>query len=252
MNRTPLRAAATRLSGRFARTAISRRCIPWFVRHYGVQLEEAVVPPQGFATLQAFFTRSLRPGARPVDGRSGALASPADGRIGACGRIVSGTLVQAKGREYRLSELLGEPGERFHGGLYATIYLAPGDYHRFHGPVAGAVEEVRRMPGTFYSVNPASVAKVPNLFVRNERAVVRFEQAALVLVGACLVGGIRLRVQPGAVIQRGEELGWFEFGSTAIVLVEGGGWDLQVRAGARARVGEALAVRSQPRQEIGG
>ncbi|MGH9519302.1 MAG: archaetidylserine decarboxylase, partial [Terriglobales bacterium] len=134
-----------------------------------MQIAEASVPAQGFATLQNFFTRGLRPDARPLDARPAALLSPADGCIGACGRIASDSLFQAKGRDYSLAALLQGPGERFHGGVFATVYLAPGDYHRFHAPVNGSVDGVRRVPGSFHSVNPATVARVPNVFVRNER-----------------------------------------------------------------------------------
>lgn len=244
MNDTPLRAAATRCAGRLARTRISRHGIPWFARRYGVNLEEANAPAAGFGSLQEFFTRSLRPGARPTDPRARALLSPADGQVGECGAISADTLVQAKGKEYSLAALLQEPGERFHGGIFATVYLAPGDYHRFHAPVDGTITTVRRVPGTYYSVNPASVERVPRLFARNERAVVLLDGVALVLVGACLVGGIHLIFRPPSAVTRGTELGWFEFGSTAIVLAEGA-WELQVTPGARIRVGEALALRAQ-------
>lgn len=245
MNSTPLRAAATRCSGRIARTRASRHWIPWYVRRYGVNLDEAVVPPQGFGTLQEFFTRSLRPGVRPLDPRPVALLAPADGQIGACGKIEADILVQAKGMTYSLAALLQGPADRFLGGIYVTVYLAPGDYHRFHAPVDGSIFSVRRVPGTFYSVNPTSVARVSGLFRRNERAVVLLDQVALVLVGACLVGGIHLHFRPPTAVTRGTELGWFEFGSTAIVLAEGANWALQVTPGTRIRVGEALALRPQ-------
>lgn len=245
MNSTPLRAVATRWSGRIAQTRSSRHLIPWYVRHYAVNLDEAEVPLQGFGTLQEFFTRSLRPDARPLDPRPGALLAPADGQLGACGPIDADVLLQAKGMRYSLTALLQGPADRFHGGTYATVYLAPGDYHRFHAPMDGAITCVRRVPGSSFSVNPASVARVPRLFARNERTVVLLGPVGLVLVGACLVGGIRLHLRPPAVVTRGAELGWFEFGSTVIVLAEGAGWALQATPGSRVRMGEALALRPQ-------
>lgn len=243
MSSTPVRAAASRLAGVVARSRASRGLIPWFVNHYGVDLADAEAPAGGFASLQACFTRRLRPGARPI-AAGAALVAPVDGTVGACGAIGGDTVLQAKGRGYSLSRLLGEEGAAFHGGVYCTIYLAPGDYHRVHAPAAAQVTRQRRIPGSFFSVNPRGVARVEGLFARNEREVL-FLQAeagalAMVLVGACLVGSIRLEREAPYTVAAGGEIGHFEFGSTVIVLAQAP-MALQVAAGARVRMGEALA-----------
>jgi len=249
---TPRRARLSRWAGAVARSGPSRRLIPWFVRHYGVDLTAAQVPPGGFASLQEFFCRGLRPGARPVDQRAGVVISPVDATLGARGRIEEGVLLQAKGRRYRLEHLLD--GHRsaleFQGGLYCTLYLAPRDYHRVHAPAAGTVVETYRVPGSFYPVNPRAVAKVGGLFASNERVVnlLQCEHGALavILVGACLVGGIRMNRQPVYGVERGEEIGRFEFGSTVIVLApQAAGLRLD-HAGPTVRMGEKLFCAGVP------
>jgi phosphatidylserine decarboxylase len=134
----------------------------------------------------------------------------------------------------------------FHGGVYCTLYLAPSDYHRVHAPGAGRVSAARHLRGTRWPVNPSAVRRVSGLFASNERLVLRLEDTAwgtlaLVLVGACLVGGIRLNATPPFPVERGEELGRFEFGSTVIVLApRAAGLQLAVDSGARVLMGEAL------------
>jgi len=231
-------------AGRVARSSSSRLLIPWFARHYGVDRAAAVVPEGGYANLQQFFCRQLLPTQRPVDASPRVLVSPVDGTLGASGVIEEGQLWQAKGHRYSLAALLGdaEAASRFRGGRYCTLYLAPGDYHRVHAPTAGRVRTARYIPGAYWPVNPQAVARIPGLFTSNERLVTELEtgggQVALVMVGACLVGGIRVNYDPAwnagpgphraaerhydpaAVFARGQELGRFEFGSTVIVLSE--------------------------------
>jgi len=170
--------------------------IPWYARHYHVDMVEAAVPASGFANLQDFFTRKLRPGLRPIDASSEGLVSPCDGTVGACGNVAKGQLVQAKGRTYALHELLGsEMAARFDGGIYCTLYLSPRDYHRVHAPADALVRHAWYVPGTYWPVNPAAVAAVPRLFAMNQRLITLLEthqgMVGVVMVGACLVGAIR-------------------------------------------------------------
>lgn len=247
-----------------ARARWSRRLIPWFARHYRIAPDTYSVPPQGFSCLQEFFCRPLAPGVRPIAAGADTMVSPADGVVGGCGLIErDGQLFQAKGRTYALSALLGDAAAAadFVGGCYCTIYLAPSDYHRVHAPEAGLVREARYLPGSYYSVNPASAARVASLFAVNERLITYLDTAAgrcaVVMVGACLVGGIRVnydpdwnpasgdwsrahrRHNPPVAFTRGQELGRFEFGSTVIVLAPAS--RLQVDTGARVQVGQAIA-----------
>lgn len=256
------KAAASRLAARIARHPASRHLIPWFTRHYGIDVASALAPAGGFQSLQQFFARPLRPGLRPIAPGREVLVSPVDATVGACGAIRHDLLLQAKGETYRLGALLGDAALApiFHGGLYCTLYLAPSDYHRVHAPCAGRVGAARHLQGTRWPVNPSAVRRVPGLFASNERLVLRLDDTpwgtlALVLVGACLVGGIRLNGEPPFSFEAGEELGRFEFGSTVIVLApQSAGLQLAVDAGARVLMGEALmraaaAVAARPRRE---
>ena len=171
--------------------------IPMFVRNYGIDTDEAEVSAEGFATLHELFTRPLKAGARTI--ADAAIVSPADGKVARCGEVTAGTMVQAKGKEYSMVELLGEafsPSEDASDYAYATIYLSPTDYHRVHSPAELWVESVYAVPGTLWPVNPMSVNHVDRLFCINERATLRCRTAEghrvwVVLVGATIVGGIR-------------------------------------------------------------
>jgi phosphatidylserine decarboxylase len=220
-----------------------------------------------FKSLHDCFTRELKPGARPVDMQPSHLVSPCDGIIGGCGTIDKGTLVQAKGFFYPLSELLLDPqlGQYYEGGQYATLRLTSSMYHRFHAPADCRVEQVNYISGDAWNVNPIALKRIDRLFCKNERAVIRCRLASgalltLVPVAAILVASIRLRfldvllhlryrgpnvIPCDAALQRGEEMGWFEHGSTIIVLAPLG---LRladgVRQGARVRMGQALLLTS--------
>jgi phosphatidylserine decarboxylase len=196
-----------------------------------------------FATFNDFFTRELASGARPLDPDPESLVSPSDGRISQCGRITNDRLVQAKGHHFSIRSLLaGDPAcAEFNNGFFHTIYLSPRDYHRVHMPVDGRLLRTLHVPGRLFSVSPATVRQVPNLFARNERLVSLFETPhgpmALVLVGAMLVSSIETvwagvvtppygrKVTRGdwsrheIVLRRGQEMGRFNMGSTVIVLL---------------------------------
>jgi phosphatidylserine decarboxylase len=248
----------------------SRMLIRWFLRHYPVDLTEAEhTDATHYASFNAFFTRRLRPGCRPPDPDPRAVLCPVDGSVSQAGRLTGDQLLQAKGFRYSAAALLGGDAERaapFAGGSFATLYLAPHNYHRIHMPVAGTLQVARFVPGDLFSVNAATAAGVPQLFTRNERIACVFDTAigplAIVLVGALFVGSMslawcgdvrasgprRARDLAGTaapvVLERGAELGWFNMGSTVIVmLAPGRAWLVAgLAAGREVRVGERLAM----------
>ena len=235
-----------------------------YARAYGVDLEEAALPPSEYPSFNAFFTRRLRQGARPVDAEGGTVVSPSDSRLRSIGRVPDdGRLEQVKGQTYGIDALLGsaEDAARFRAAHHATLYLSPAMYHRVHSPVDGEVVAWRYVPGRLFPVNAAGVRSVPGLFTRNERVSVLVETAAhgpvaIVLVGAANVGRIGLAFAelvtnrghaPGAFrppapipIRRGDEIGVFNLGSTVVLLVADPNLLPAARAGDLVRVGEAL------------
>jgi phosphatidylserine decarboxylase len=216
-----------------------------------------------FKSLHDCFTRELKDGARPIDMRASHLISPCDGLVGACGPILRGTVLQAKGFPYSLSELTldAELAGQYEGGHYATLRLTSSMYHRFHAPADCRVEQVNYISGDTWNVNPIALKRVARLFCKNERAVIRCRIGSgalltLVPVAAILVASIRLRfldvllhlryrgpsvIPCDAALRRGEEMGWFEHGSTIIVLAPPGIRLAEgVVEGARVRMGQPL------------
>ncbi|MBK1646727.1 phosphatidylserine decarboxylase [Thiocapsa imhoffii] len=237
------------------------------LRLYPIKMDEAAEPnPRAYPHFNAFFTRALAPDARPFDPAEDAILSPVDGTISQLGVIEDGCLIQAKGQSYSVVELLGGDLERaraFHSGAFATIYLAPSDYHRIHMPLAGTLAWMTHVPGRLFSVNATTAALVPGLFARNERVVCGFDSGAgtlvMVLVGAIFVGGIETvwagevtpatarspdtHAKPGDIrLERGEEMGRFNLGSTVILLFEPGrmSWTPGLAPGDSVRLGERL------------
>ena len=211
------------------------------VWRYFADFDLAEAKQTKFASMHDCFTRQLKDGARPVDSNPVVLASPCDAIIGACGRIDGDVLIQAKGHAYTLQELLRNPqlAQKFRGGRFVTLRISSGMYHRFHAPHDGHVSQVTYIAGDVWNVNPGTLRRVPKLFCRNERALVPLTLAAtgdtllLVPVAAILVASIRLHFidvllhlkHPGpnvmycdATLRKGEEMGWFEHGSTIIVI----------------------------------
>jgi phosphatidylserine decarboxylase len=220
-----------------------------------------------FLTFGDFFARELRPGLRPVAAGDQVIVSPVDGVVSQTGRADEGRLVQAKGLDYTLEALLADPAlaRRFRGGPYATLYLSPRDYHRIHFPLRGAVIASRYVPGRLWPVNPASVKGVKGLFTVNERLTTVLDTplgaCAVVAVGATIVGRIRAYYDPELPVsnlpraralardytpplpvEKGQELGAFEMGSTVILLLEPRLAALRpdLAEGTRVRVGEAI------------
>lgn len=235
-----------------------------FARRYQVELEEAELPLEGYPTFAQFFTRRLKAGARAIDSDPRALISPVDGRVSQVGHAERGECIQAKGIRFPLEKLLGDPAEaaRFEGGAFATLYLSPRDYHRFHSPLDGAVEGYTYIPGEFWPVNQASVRLKDALFCINERLVTYLSTAAgriaYVAVGATCVARIRAsyddvvthsggqakvqRYERAIPVKKGDELGMFEMGSTVIMVCEPGRvrWADGLGEGAPVRLGQRI------------
>ncbi len=216
-----------------------------------------------FASLHDCFIRELKEGARPIDRRQDVLVSPCDAIVGACGRIAGTTVFQAKGFPYPLDELLCDRDlvETYRNGSYVTLRLKSSMYHRFHAPHDGCIEQVRYISGDTWNVNPIALKRIERLFCKNERAIVKLKlagggQVTLVAVAAILVASIRLHCIGAALnrnyegrsvidcetsVGKGEELGWFEHGSTIIVFApEGFALCDTIRDGAAIRMGEPL------------
>jgi phosphatidylserine decarboxylase len=259
--------------------ALMRQRTPWlrnlsinnFLRHYRVDMGEAAQSnPLAYDSFNDFFTRALKPSARPIDMNPTAIVSPVDGTISQCGRIDGAQLLQAKGHHYSLLALLGgdaQMAQRYQGGEFACIYLAPYNYHRMHMPLSGKVNATVYVPGELFSVNAATARTVPGLFARNERVVCDFAsdhgQFAMVFVGALFVGSIETvwagEINPlprkhgtavkitqgsGSVLSKGAEAGRFNMGSTVVLLFEPGRmhWNNHVQAGATVRMGEVIGT----------
>ncbi len=262
----------TAFAGRVAsreRGATTTRLVRWFVRKYGVDMSEALQPdPGAYASFNDFFTRALKPDARPL--ADAGLICPVDGTISQFGAIEHDQIVQAKGHRYSTTALVGGDAAlaaAFHDGSFATLYLSPKDYHRVHMPCDGRLTRMIHVPGALFSVNPVTARGVPGLFARNERVVCVFDSAAvgpfvLVLVGATIVGSMAT-VWHGPVnaprvrrvrewhytahqfaLKQGEEMGRFLLGST-VVLLFGKAAALHFnpawQPGRAIRLGEAMA-----------
>jgi phosphatidylserine decarboxylase len=240
--------------------------ISLFSRRYRVDMAEAEQSDlRAYPSFNAFFTRALRPDARPIaDGR---VVAPADGRLSQVGLIRGDVLLQAKGREFDLVALLGgdrQKAQAFENGLFATVYLSPRDYHRVHMPLAGTLESMVFVPGELFSVSEVTTQLVPGLFARNERVLCHFSTASgpmtVILVGAIFVGSMQTvwhgevrgpRGQPTKWVYHGEqrqhfasgaEIGRFNMGSTVIVLLPQGSadWDPTLGPGSPLRMGQAI------------
>lgn len=209
-----------------------------YCRAYDVDLSEAAAEASSFVSFDDFFTRALKDGARPVSNEKNLAVSPADGRIESIGDIDELSTFRVKGRPYRVEELLGDTAEaaRFKGGKGCVVYLSPRDYHRVHVPCEGKLVHVNSLPGDYYPVNQLGIQYVPQLFVRNRRVACLIDtekhgRVAVILVAAMVVGRITVRgIEQRDVplgewpldrgVTRGEELGRFHLGSTAVVLFE--------------------------------
>jgi phosphatidylserine decarboxylase len=211
-----------------------------YCRAYQVNMDEAEGHLGSYPSFDAFFTRPLKKGARSIS--ADAVVSPSDGKLSCLGRIESGGQIHVKGQLYDAAELIGDTqdAQRYAGGQFAVVYLAPGDYHRVHSPVDGNITLLRGMPGDLFPVNSIGERYVPRLFVRNNRVAIVIDteqlgRVTVVMVGATIVGRISVvalpgpsvppgthAIQPGHAVTRGDEIGMFHLGSTAVVLFEPG------------------------------
>ena len=256
----------SKVAGRLAASRhpyVKRTFIRSFAKAYNISLDDYERQSlNAYESFNDFFTRELKDDARPIDTTTDGIVSPADGIISQLGQIEDHKLLQAKGRHYDVGQLLAdsEDGSYFADGSFATVYLAPSNYHRVHMPFSGTLTKTRYVPGTLFSVNNTTAANVPDLFARNERLVCMFDtkygKAAVVMVGAMIVAGIET-VATGKIdrtddIQEadhdmlfaaGDELGRFYLGSTAIVVLPKAAkadWQDSMQAGSIVQMGQLL------------
>jgi phosphatidylserine decarboxylase len=257
--------------------ALMRSRTPWikktilrvFLSGFKIDMSEAQESdPFAYESFNAFFTRGLKPNARPIAADPNLIVSPVDGTVSQCGHLRETSIFQAKGHDYSLEELLGgdmEAVEAYRGGSFACIYLAPYNYHRIHMPFDATVRSNLYVPGDLFSVNAATARAVPRVFARNERLICDFDTAlgrmAVVSVGALFVGSIetvhcgevnppprgRKRTVPfeqgiGRDFRKGEELGRFNMGSTVVLLFQAGRmrWDARLAPESTVRLGQAI------------
>jgi phosphatidylserine decarboxylase len=263
---------ATRSENPRCRDLLIRR----FLTSFRIDMSEAAQPdPFAYPSFNAFFTRALREAARPLDPDPQALLSPVDGTVSQAGHIEDREVFQAKGHRFSLEALLAGDGtlvDTFRHGEFATLYLAPYNYHRVHMPLDGVLSATLHVPGRLFSVNATTAAQVPGLFARNERVICTFDtphgRLALILVGALFVGSMStvwageitpasshrpaLLAAPAAPVRlvRGAEMGRFNMGSTVILLLEPGRvrWSDTLRAGATVRLGERIGTCGEARR----
>jgi len=250
MTETTSRKFVSRLTGRLAKSPLSRRFIPRFAALYRIPVEEAEKEIGEYGSLNEFFTRRLKPGSRPVDPSPDALVSPVDALVTACGVVRDGTLMQVKGQDYTLDELLSDSPRipQYRNGCFWVLYLSPTDYHRIHAPCSGTVVESEHIPGRVYPVNDFGLTAMRRVLSRNERLVtyIRHDggEIAVVKVGALNVSSIRYVEPQPKKLERGQELAYFEFGSTVVLLAENGTCRPrpELKTGDKVRMGERLGT----------
>ena len=244
---------------------VKRAFIRSFAKAYDVSLDEYERQSlNAYESFNDFFTRELQDDARTIDTAVNGIVSPADGMISQLGQLNDHKLLQAKGRDYDIGQLLADnaDGDYFADGSFATVYLAPSNYHRVHMPFDGTLTKTRYVPGTLFSVNNTTAANVPDLFARNERLVCLFDtdygKAAVVMVGAMIVAGIET-VATGKItrtddiqeadhdmsFKKGDELGRFYLGSTAIVVLPKAAktdWQNAMKHGSTVQMGQLLGA----------
>lgn len=240
----------SRLTGSFAKSRASRALIPKFIQAYRIPAEEAEKSVTDYPSLNEFFTRRLRPGSRPIDPDPMSLTSPVDALITAMGPLQDGLIPQVKGQDYTLEELLNHSPrmETYRDGYMFVLYLSPTDYHRIHAPVTGKQTERDHIPGKVYPVNDKSMLNMRSVLSRNERQITymkhHYGEVAVVKVGALNVSSIRYPDETITSWNKGDELAYFEFGSTIVLLIQQGTFtpDEMLHIGSRVKMGEKLGT----------
>ncbi|MNJ49469.1 Phosphatidylserine decarboxylase proenzyme [compost metagenome] len=234
--------------GRFSHSEISRLLIPAFAKSYNIPLHEAEKDIKEYRTLNEFFTRKLKPDMRPIPSLPDGLISPVDALITAMGEIHSGTILNVKGQDYSLAELLNYSPrvETYNHGHFFVLYLSPTDYHRIHAPVTGLKLESEHIKGKVYPVNDFGMCHIRTVLSRNERLITYiahdFGEVAVVKVGAMNVSSIKYTDDQAKNWNRGDDLAYFEFGSTVVLLTENGTFEPlpELTIGRKVKMGEPL------------
>jgi len=248
-------------------TGLMNRIIEWYSEKYGVNLSEAEIPAEGFKNLNRFFTRELKPGSRKIDDDSISVVATTDSRVDQYGDINDDSILQAKGVDYSLRELIPSiEAEKFINGKYITLYLSPGDYHRIHSPVSGRITGFFNIPGKLYTVQEFMVRGFKGLFAVNERLITYiytdYGAVAVCKIGAINVGKISLTYDHSVtnkffrsknehiykedkkpLVKKGDQIGIFNLGSTVIILFEKGMMEFSdLKDGQKVKVGEKIGV----------
>lgn len=239
----------SKTAGKAAKAKWSRRLIPHFARVYQIDMDETEKEQHEYPSLNAFFTRRLKEGCRIIHPAEDTVISPVDGRITAFGAIEEGSFFHVKGQRYSLAELLADEHKvrTYRHGQYIVIYLSPADYHRIHAPVSGHILGHAPHPGTVFPVNPFGMMHIKKVLSRNQRLITYIQnehtEVAVVKVGALNVASIQLSDRlTSREVRKGDELAYFEFGSTVVLLVEKHAFQFHehLQEGQRVKMGEAI------------
>lgn len=244
------RKCISKLTGSFAKTSLSKMLIPYFIKTYQIQVDEAEKTISEYRSLNEFFTRKLKHGARSIDEAPSSLISPVDAMIMGIGQFRDGEKMMIKGQHYSASELLNESPRivNYKNGIYIVLYLSPADYHRIHAPVSGKIMEKDAVQGKVYPVHDTSLKYMKKVLSRNERLITyiahEFGEIAVVKVGAMNVSSIRYAEPLPDTVEKGEELATFEFGSTVVLCMEHGTFKprIELKEGDHVQMGQPLGI----------
>lgn len=236
------------ITGKMAKSKYSRRWISRFAKAYNIELGEAEKPVEDYASLNEFFTRRLKPHFRPISTLENAVVSPVDALITSIGIVEEGKLLNVKGQDYTIDELLNRSPRtiNYMNGYYYVLYLSPSDYHRIHSPIEGVIVEKEHIPGRVYPVNSKGLRYMRSVLSRNERLITYIEHSAgelaVVKVGALNVSSIQYVPSLPSKLQRGDDLAYFEFGSTVVLLMSNESYEslAEITLGDKIKMGQAL------------
>lgn len=244
------RKTVSKITGAFAKSPLSRLFINRFAKLYHINLNETELPIQQYKSLNQFFSRRLKPGARSIDQAHNSCISPVDAVITGMGKLQKLTMLQVKGQDYFIDELLQDKqqAKRYQNGYYFVLYLSPTDYHRIHVPLSGTITQRQHLPGRVYPVNEFGLTKMNKVLSRNERLVTYIDYAygeiAVVKVGALNVSSIKYVDPLPEQVTKGEELAYFEFGSTVVLLMQENQFQVapSLTVGSKVEMGSSLGV----------